>query len=375
MQLDGVRLNWADTHAANYKVRISYDGARWSTAYSTTTGNGGDDFVGINGKARLIRLEFGAGSYGLDSLEVTGSPLAKQNLLGGRNYSVTPAPNDKPDSGFESTDGLLADDWGDGRSYGFGAGQETANVVFDLGSTQTVDSARIHAYEEYPAYRPDKVTVAVSTDGTNYVQKGWLPGTPNDQSKVWYDFDFPASTARYVKITFQKTYTADASAMFVDEIEVYGGSRDNLAKGAAYTKEPAPNAGYPDTGNKESTDGVIAGGHPDTFSYGYTFAVGTTGTAKVTVDLGSAKEIGQVVVRDNFDNVTKYSPDVVRVSVGNSPTTLTKVGESGTSATQWFQIPVQPVTARYVQVEFQKASTGAAADWIFVDEIAVYPPS
>ncbi|MFF1815758.1 glycoside hydrolase domain-containing protein [Kribbella sp. NPDC058245] len=369
VQLDGLQLNWSGTAAGSYDVKVSYDGARWSTAYS----GGGGAFAGINGKARYVRVEFSSGVSGLNSLEVAGSPLAKQNLLGGRSYSVNPAPNDKPDSGFESTDGVLADAHDDGRTYGFGAGQGTATIQFDLGSAKSIDEVRLHAYEEYPAYRPDRVTIATSTDNVTWQQKGFLPGTPNDQSKIWYQFDFPPTTARYVRVTLNKTFTADASVMLVDEIEAYGAiGPANLAAGASYTKDNPPHANYPDTGNKESTDGVIAGHHDDTFSYGYNFGVGTTGWRKVTVDLGSVQQLGRIEVHDNFDGVTKYSPDKVRISAGETLDSVTEIAATSVSSAQWFRFPVQ-TKARYVQVEYEKYSQGNAADWIFVDEIAVYP--
>ncbi|MFC0626979.1 glycoside hydrolase domain-containing protein [Kribbella deserti] len=374
-QLDGVKLNWSTQYAGTYQILTSYDGARWTTAATTSGGNGSDDFVGLNAKARLIRIQIGAtgSTYGLDSVEVAGAPLTKVNLLGGRSYTVSPAPSNQPDSGFESTDGVLADAWSDGRTYGFGAGQTTATVTVDLGASRVVDNARIHAYEEYPGYRPDQVTVSTSTDGTTYHQRGWLPGTTNDQAGIWYDLDFPPTAARYVRITFHKTYTSTASVMLVDEIEVYASTGPaNLASAAPYTKAPAPHVWYPDSGNRESTDGIIAGRHDDGLSHGYRFDVGSTGTARVTIDLGTAKPLTKVMIRDNFDNATKYSPDTVRVLAGNSPTALTPVGTAGVSSAQWFRIDVQPVTARYVQVEYEKYAVGTAADWVFVDEIAVY---
>ncbi|MET7278058.1 glycoside hydrolase domain-containing protein [Kribbella sp. NPDC005582] len=369
VQLDGLQLNWSGVAAGNYSVQVSYDGTRWSTAYT----GGGGAFAGINGKARYVRLDFSSGVSGLNGVVAAGSPLAKQNVLGGRTYTVNPVPNNKPDSGIESTDGVLADAHDDGRTYGFGAGQTTATVTFDLGSVRTLDEARIHAYEEYPSYRPDKLTISTSTDGTTWAQKGYLPGTPNDRSKIWYQFDFTPTNARYLKVTLTKAYGGDASVMLVDEIEAYASTGPaNLAAGASYTKSSPPHANYPDTGAKESTDGVIAGHHEDTFNYGYTFAVGTTGSAKVTVDLGSVKSIGRVEVHDNFDGVTKYSPDTVRISVGDTPDAVTQVASGGVSSAQWFRFPVQ-ATGRYVQVEYEKYSQGVAADWIFVDEIAVYP--
>ncbi|GAA0578952.1 DUF4091 domain-containing protein [Kribbella sandramycini] len=370
IQLDGLRLNWAGAPAANYTVQVSYNGSRWTTAYS----GGGGAFAGINGKARSVRITFdGSTPYALKGIEVAGSKLAKANVLGGRTYTVSPAPNSKPDSGIESTDGVLADAHDDGRTYGFGAGQPTATVTFDLGSTQRVDSARVHAYEEYPAYRPDRITVSTSADGNNWKQRGFLPGTTNDQAGIWFEFDFPPTDARFIRFTLQKTYGGDAGVMLIDELEAYSATAPaSLATGAAYTKTAAPEAGYPDAGNKESTDGVIAGHHDDSLSYGYKYGVGTTGRVKVLVDLGSAQSFGRVEVHDNYDGVTKYSPDLVRISVGNSPTALTELAATSVSSAQWFRLPVQ-ATARYVQVEYEKYAQGNAADWVFVDEIAVYP--
>lgn len=368
IQLDGIRLNWSGAPAADYTVKVSYNGSRWSTAYD----GGGGAFAGINGKARFVRIEFGSGVSGLNSLEVAGNALAKQNLLGGRNYTISPVPNNAPDSGFESTDGVLADAHDDGRTYGFGAGQGTATVTFDLGSAQKIDEVRLHAYEEYPAYRPDRLTIATSTNGTTWTQKGFLPGTPNDQSKIWFQFDFPPTSARYVRVTLKKTFTDDASVMLVDEIEAYAsGAPANLAAGATYTKSSPPHSNYPDSGNKESTDEVIAGHHEDAFSYGYTFPVGTTGRAHVTLDLGSSKPIARIEVHDNYDGVTKYSPDAVRISAGNSLDMVTEIASTSVSSAQWFRVPVQ-TTARYVRVEYEKYSLGVAADWIFVDDIAIY---
>ncbi len=375
VQLDGVLLRWASAAPSSYKLRISYDGVRFSDAFSTTSGDGGDDFVGVNGKARYLRLEVSAASaaYGLSSFEVAGFGLAKVNLAGGRDYSKPAPVADHLDSGFESSDGLLADDWGDKRQYGYRS--SPVSVTFDLGAVKSVDSARVHAYEEYPAYRPDTVVVSTSTDGSTFTQKGWLPRT-NDQSAIWYDFEFPPTSARWVRVTFNKTYGGNASALFVDEIEIYQSQRTNLAAGASYAKSPAPAAGYPDTlnGGRESTDGVIAGHHNDAIGWGVNLPVGTTGVVKVDLDLGAPKAFGLVSVRENFDLLAKYFPDTVRVLTGDSLGALTlRASADVSSGSQWYDLPVGEVTARYVRVEMEKFSVGSLQDWIFVDDIAVYP--
>jgi hypothetical protein len=218
-------------YGKDYKLQLSYDGTRWTDADTATAKDGGDDFLGINGKARYVRLLVTAGSegttpYALNSFEISGSALAKQNLLGGRGYAITDGstpitPAGKPDSGIESTDGVLADEWTDGRTYAFSDGQTHAEIVFDLGQNRSVSSARIHAYQEYPGYRPDQVQVSTSTDGVNYAPKSTMTGMPNDQSHIWYETDFAPTSARFVKVTFLKTYGARAETMMIDEIEAY----------------------------------------------------------------------------------------------------------------------------------------------------------
>ncbi|WP_163509028.1 glycoside hydrolase domain-containing protein [Fodinicola acaciae] len=224
-QLDGLRLNWGQQKPPAYRVQLSYDATHWTTAQTVTGSDGGDDFVGLNGKAAYVRIDLDAATtpYALTTVDVVGRPLAKTNLLGGKGYAVSPAPAVTPDdTGRESTDGVLADAWDDGRSYGFAPGQNTVTISFDLGRAQSVDELRMHAYEEYPAYRPDQITVATSLDGTTWTQRGRPAVAPNDQARIWYDVDFPSAQARFLRITLQKAYSADADKMFVDEIELYG---------------------------------------------------------------------------------------------------------------------------------------------------------
>jgi hypothetical protein len=237
IQLDGVRLHWASVFGTSYQVQISYDGTTWADAYSTTSGNGADDFVGINGKARYLRLLVTAGSagatpYQLNDLEVAGYQLRQPNLAGGKTYTKSLNPSTYPDSGHVATDGVLAGPFDDKRSFGYSLtnGQAlSVNVTVDLGYAQPIASARSHAYEEYPAYRPDKITVSTSTDNVNFTSQGQLSAT-NGESTIWYDFNFAPTTARWVRFTFAKTGTANGTGMFIDDLEAYGGGTDGSAE-------------------------------------------------------------------------------------------------------------------------------------------------
>lgn len=243
--IDGVRLRWDSTYAKNYRVLTSLNGTTWAPA-GTGAGDGQDDFVGVNGKARYIRVEATTSSgsatpYRLLELEVAGNLLLQQNIAGGKAYERTTPSSRFPDSGREATDGIIGDDWGDGRSFGYElttAGQRVrAEVKIDLGYQQMVGTARIHAYEDYPDYRPDMITVATSTDGVNFTERGLLSWV-NGASKVWYDVGFAPVPARWVKVLFDKARNTDRqTGLFVDEVEVYSsgpGGPDNVPGATAY---------------------------------------------------------------------------------------------------------------------------------------------
>lgn len=228
-QVDGVRLHWGSAFAKSYQVQISYDGTQWATAYATTTGDGGDDFIGINGKARYVRVVADA-TYQPTDLEVVGFRLGAQNLAGGKTYTKTypdgteakPSPRFL-DSGNEATDGLLADAWDDNRAFGYELKPDqkiTVNVTVDLGSVQRVSQVRTHAYEEYPYYRPDLTTVSTSVDGVTFTPRGKLTEV-NGESRIWYDFAFRPTDAKFIRLTFDKTGTQKGSGVFIDDIEAY----------------------------------------------------------------------------------------------------------------------------------------------------------
>ncbi|WP_405061526.1 discoidin domain-containing protein [Kribbella sp. NBC_01505] len=368
VQLDGVNLRWT-TPGAGFKLQTSYDGSRWTEVSAEPASDGGTDFIGLNGKGRYLRLATTTGTPSLAELEVAGAPLAKTNLAGGRTYTLSSAPNGQPDSGIESTDGVLADAWDDQRTYSYEAPTGTVTVTIDLGSAQNVDSAAVHAYEEYPGYRPDKVRIATSVDGSTYKSRG-QQFTPQGPSGVWYSFQFPQTTARYVRITFDKAYTADASSLMIDEIEVYAADAPSLTAGLPYRKSRAvpTDLSYPDVDGKESTDGVVATG----FGAGYGYRLATAGeslTVDLVVDLGAATAISKIRASKYDDGIHDYAPTAVRVSTGDSPVNLTSRG-TATLNGRWYELPVS-ATGRYVGLRFEKTRTHDFADYLFLDEIEV----
>lgn len=222
-QVDGVFLKWGDQHPSAYTIQSSYDGVSWVDAATRTGANGGEDFVGINAKGRYLRLKQPVD--GLVSFKVAGPALPRPNLVGGRTYtkSWTP-PAGFPDStGLESTDGVISDNWGDGRPYVIQGGDgetKSFDVSFDLGAPKTVREVDVQGYVEFSGYRPDTVRVLTSDDGEHWTDRGGVT-RPNDASGNRFEVRFAPIRAQHVKVAFTRTFTKAADGVFLDDIEVY----------------------------------------------------------------------------------------------------------------------------------------------------------
>lgn len=222
-QADGVYLNWGAGHPAEYTIQTSYDNVTWVDAGTRKAANGGEDYVGINGKARYIR--FKAPVSGLTSFKVTGFALPRENLVGGREYKKSwEPPSGFPDSSLrESTDGVISDNFGDGRPYviqGKPDEKKDFDVSFDLDSTKTVREVQVQGYVEYAGYRPDTVRVLTSTDGVTWTDRGGV-ARPNEASGNRWEVRFAPVKAQHVKVAFTRTFTKSADGVFLDDIEVY----------------------------------------------------------------------------------------------------------------------------------------------------------
>ncbi|MFI5723646.1 discoidin domain-containing protein [Streptomyces cyaneofuscatus] len=55
-QLSQVVLGWETAYGKGYRIELSTNGSDWSTAYQTTTGDGGTDTLDISGEARYVRV-------------------------------------------------------------------------------------------------------------------------------------------------------------------------------------------------------------------------------------------------------------------------------------------------------------------------------
>ncbi|MET9926351.1 MULTISPECIES: discoidin domain-containing protein [unclassified Streptomyces] len=55
-KLSQVVLDWETAYGKGYRIELSSNGSTWSTAYQTTTGDGGTDTLNISGDARYVRV-------------------------------------------------------------------------------------------------------------------------------------------------------------------------------------------------------------------------------------------------------------------------------------------------------------------------------
>ncbi|WP_405063527.1 DUF4091 domain-containing protein [Kribbella sp. NBC_01505] len=359
VQLDTVRLRWTGAVPASVKLSVSYDGSRW-TPIDASTG-----VSTPNAKARYLRIETPAA---LAAVETTGAALETPNLAGGRAYSWSETPrSDRPDSGREATDGVPANSQDDDRSVGFTFApgtKRTVSLTLDLGAAQRINRAKTHAYEEYPDYRPDEVRVLTSVDGQRFTSRAAQPA-PRGTAGIWYDLSFASTPARYVRFEFTKTGSDTGDKMFLDDVELYGGSEPaNLAWGRPVYRNAEPAGAYPDS-DQESTDGIGGGAYGDGLSYGYPLAEGETKTVDVEVDLGTPKVVNHVRVQAYDDGVHEYAPDKVQVVVAGAVVAETTLPTRG-----WYDLSFPAVTHDGVIVRMTKTE-GYFADYLFVGEISV----
>jgi len=386
-RLDAVKIKWGAGYATSYKIQTSYNGSSWADAAVITNGNGGDDFSGIDAKARYVRVYATAGnasSYTMLDLQVAGDQLPKVNLAGGKSYSKSETPNATyPDaSNSKSTDGVFSYNYLDFKNYGYTGtnGQvKSVDVTVDLGSLQWVDEIKIRKFAETNAhYAPDSVEISTSKDNVHFTPKGKLTYATSPDG-LWYEFTFFAGQARYIKVNFKKTLNVSAIAdwMFIEEIEAYGPAGTppaNLALGKSYVKSEQPLSSYPDTNGVKSTDDILSGDYAiDGNSYGYYVGAGATKTVTIMLDLGSDKTVNLVKLRRFEDGIHGFGPDniVVSTSTAAAPNTFVTRGETSWYTGWWYDVAFADVTARYVKLAITKNGV-PGADYLFLDEIGVF---
>lgn len=148
--------------------------------------------------------------------------------------------------------------------------------------------------------------------------------------------------------------------------------KTNVALNCTYTAQPAVSTSYPDTGNAELTDGVIA-------TYNWAGQVGWSNPLThplITIDLNSSRnnlvEFWASFLMDTSSGV--YLPEQVNVSVSDNGIDFTSAGvltapsSINTQASNVFVLSGCNLSGRYIRFEV----TPHAGTWLMANELQVY---
>ncbi|GAA3410658.1 glycosyl hydrolase family 8 [Streptosporangium vulgare] len=129
-----VKLTWEAAYGKSYRVEVSPDGSTWTSAYSTTTGDGGVDDLTLSGTGRYVRM-YGTArgtsyGYSLYEMEVYGS-------TGGT--TPTPTPTVTPTPG------------GPGVPFGSHTIPYASGILRPTGAQATLDQKVVDYYKAWKA--------------------------------------------------------------------------------------------------------------------------------------------------------------------------------------------------------------------------------
>jgi hypothetical protein len=145
-----VRLSWETAYAKAFSVQTSNDGTTWNTAYTTTTGTGGDQTVAVTATARYVRLDATQRAtqwgYSLWEFQVFGgdtTPPGQDILLSYGKPSVASTDQDDVNCGgcvpAKAFDFDPATRWATSSTTGW---VDPGWIYVDLGARATVHKGR-----------------------------------------------------------------------------------------------------------------------------------------------------------------------------------------------------------------------------------------
>ncbi|MFD8060213.1 discoidin domain-containing protein [Streptomyces cyaneofuscatus] len=180
-RLSQVVLDWETAYGKGYRIELSTNGSTWSTAYQTTTGDGGTDTLNISGEARYVRV-YGTArgtGYGFSLWEFkvygesggTGGPQLPGGGDLGPNVHVfdpsTPNIQAKLDEVFDQQE---ASHFGNGRHQFLFKPGTYSNLNAEIGFYTSISGLGL---------KPDDTTI----NGDVTVDAGWFNG--NATQNFW----------------------------------------------------------------------------------------------------------------------------------------------------------------------------------------------
>lgn len=335
------------------------------------------------------------GQQGDVSAEPEAAQSTQNNASKGKSYSTTAdtvwenGGKQYPDRGGMLTDGIIHTDdttftSGDDLVGYHVDSEQHQDFVIDLGGSYEVTGYAIHGW--------------CSNDTNDYIwnlrhytvsyldASGSWKTLEDKPDRLAYTPDTPACytwqgscepvTASKIRFSLQGW----SVGLFLSELEVFGSETEsqedlygNKALNCSYTKsEPYQENGqvlYPDTNDRELTDGIIAG--TEYKDAGWTGFAGNDADKFVQIDLGTTCQIDKAEVTYDVElGAGIMAPDSIKASYSLNGTdfydfvTLKELASEDGIHTAVFT--AEPIAARYIRFDFVKKG------WLFLSEIAAY---
>ena len=144
-------------------------------------------------------------------------------------------------------------------------------------------------------------------------------------------------------------------------VELDLSNTQNLAKNKTYARSASPNGSYPDTDNREFTDGNLSTSLANSFAYFFS----SPGHVDIDVDFGSSREIN-FVVYSTGGGTAGYRASSLTVFISLNGTDWTQAAEKANSDNEAeIRARFDEVQARYVRF---RGAPQTSLGWLFIGE-------
>lgn len=299
-------------------------------------------------------------------------------------YNVALGKTVTSDSGSTSTLSAATDGSKDTYSYANENSGGTGHYFqIDLGDSFKIDTIVLWRYfADQRTYEDVIVQISNSSTFASGVTTVYNNDTDNSagfgigSSLIYRErssgktMSFFPTEARYVRVYSNGSNINDYNHIVEIEVWTTSATENNLASKKPYTKSVSPHIAYPDSGNSESTDGILAKDLAN--AHGYT--VGSSLTVDLVVDLGTRLKIE--TARYHPYEGYFYQPGTITVYTSNDGVNFTSRGTLPEleGAEIWRELALPDVSARFVKFSFSKTYAVFGDEWMFLDEIQVLGP-
>ncbi|WP_310551479.1 cellulase family glycosylhydrolase [Paenibacillus glufosinatiresistens] len=167
--VEGVKLNWEVAYAKAYQIQLSTDNQKWTTVYSTTSGDGGIDNISFASQsARYVRMygtqratSYGYSLWDFEVYSSGGAPVGS-GITSGAVYKLTAQHSGKnlDVQGGSSADGANVQQWSDNgnaqqkwKVMDVGGGYykliaQSSGKALDVADSSTADGANVRQWTD-----------------------------------------------------------------------------------------------------------------------------------------------------------------------------------------------------------------------------------